>query len=201
TQPEGFLQTSLPVCLFILQRTAHQMGNVLAKKRESRYPPQSQTEIRPTQYSTNATGYGYGRRGDASDGMNGRHRRTAQDPPRIKLDNTYKFDRQRQSATDWIKKKHVELMDLDADRGPNSEKARQLRAIEDTLNEGEDLLSDATVTAEQMLQRTTCPFRVGRQHLQLVQSWSMMISLFERLQREFYTDDSGQDGRRRRDGE
>uniref|UniRef100_A0A1I8GHB1 Poly [ADP-ribose] polymerase n=1 Tax=Macrostomum lignano TaxID=282301 RepID=A0A1I8GHB1_9PLAT len=46
--------------------------------------------------------------------------------------------------------------------------------IEASLDEGEDLLSAAAVTAEQMMQRNTCPFRVGRQHLQLVQSWSML---------------------------
>ncbi|PAA79664.1 hypothetical protein BOX15_Mlig034564g1 [Macrostomum lignano] len=125
----------------------------------------------------------------------------AEDLLRIKLDNTDEFDAQRRSATDWIKKKHIELKDLDTDRGPNSEKARQLRAIEDTLHEGEDLLSAATVTAEQMMQQSTCPFRVGRQHLQLAQSWSMLISLLERLKKEVYAADSGQDGRRRLDGE
>uniref|UniRef100_A0A1I8GI22 PH domain-containing protein n=1 Tax=Macrostomum lignano TaxID=282301 RepID=A0A1I8GI22_9PLAT len=123
------------------------------------------------------------------------------EPPKIKLDKTEKFDAQLRSANDWIKHTHLELMDLDADRGPNSEKAHWLRAIKDTLHEGEDRVSAAAVTAEQMMQRSVCPFRVGRQHFLLAQSWSMLISLFERLQREVCAADSGQDRWRQRDGE
>uniref|UniRef100_A0A1I8GID6 PRP21_like_P domain-containing protein n=1 Tax=Macrostomum lignano TaxID=282301 RepID=A0A1I8GID6_9PLAT len=134
------LQRGKPVCLyfkFILQKTAHQMGNVLPKKRESRYPPKSQTETRPTQLLTNIPAHPMGNAVPQQQQSRQQPalsqpelkptQTTTNDPPRIKLDNTDEFDAQRRSANDWIKKKHVELMDLDTDKGTNTEKARRLR--------------------------------------------------------------------------